>query len=346
MHKQLRYVSLVLLGALLTSVVFRTADAQETTVLRFNRWVPATHHFHARIFVPWAERVQQATEGRVRIEFTPASLGAPARQFELALTGVADITAGNQTYSPERFVLSRAVEVPFLSDSAEPLSVAHWRAQERFFAKANEYKGTKLLAVFNNGPVQIFTAKKPIHSIQDLHGLKVRAPGGLPTEVGKALGTVPVAAPITESYEMLSRGIVDGTFLAPDSIHSFGMDKILAYQTQVPLGLHNSAFFVVMNEAKWNSLKEADRQAISKVSGEALAAEAGRIWDDQDRRANERFAQGGMKTSRADGAFAEELRTRLKAVEDEWIKLAAQKGVDGTAALRFIREEVASYKRK
>src|SRR6476620_5593979 len=87
-----------------------SAWAQEPVVLRFNRWVPPTHHFHTQIMVPWAERVAKATDGRVKIEFTPASLGAPARQFELALTGVADITAGNQTYTPERFILSRSLE--------------------------------------------------------------------------------------------------------------------------------------------------------------------------------------------------------------------------------------------
>ena len=343
---RLGHISAILAGVLLAAVPIDDASAQETAVLRFNRWVPPTHHFHARILAPWAERVQHATAGRVRIEFTPASLGAPSRQFELALSGVADITAGNQTYSPERFVLSRAVEMPFLSDGGEALSVAHWRAQERFFAAANEYKGTKLLAVFNNGPVQIFTAKKPINSVQDLQSLKVRAPGGLPTDVAKALGAVPVAAPITEAYETLSRGIVDGTFLAPDSVRSFNMHKILGYQTVVPLGLYNSAFFVVMNEAKWNALKEMDRQAVMSVSGEALAIEAGRIWDDQDRMANEEFAQSGMKIGRAEGAFAQELRARLKTVEEDWIKLAAQKGVDGAAALRFIRDEVAGYKRK
>ena len=87
---------------------------------------------------------------------------------------------------------------------------------------------------------------------------------------------VPIGAPVTEAYDMLSRGIIDGTFLPPDSIRSFNMNKFLNYQTKVPLGLNNAAFFVVMNEAKWNSLSKADQDAIMSVSGENFAREAGR----------------------------------------------------------------------
>jgi len=327
----------------LLSTVAATAEAQEV-VLRFNRWVPPTHHFHARIMAAWAERVEKATEGRVKIEFTAASLGAPPRQFDLAVTGVADITAGNQPYTPERFVASRVAELPFLGDSAEALSVAQWRVHEKYLAKANEYAGTKLLTVFNNGPYQIFTTKKPIQSVSDLRNLKIRAVGGTPTEIAKRLDVVPVGAPITEAYEMLSRGIVDGMFLPPDSIRSFRMDKFLEHQTRIPRGLFNAAFFVVMNEKKWEALSKSTQEAIWGLSGETFAREAGRIWDDQDRIANAEFAKSGMGIRPAGEAFLAELTARLKPIEEAWIDDAAKRGVDGRAALEMFRREAASYK--
>ncbi|MGE0736418.1 MAG: TRAP transporter substrate-binding protein [Alphaproteobacteria bacterium] len=318
--------------------------AAEAVVLRFNRWVPPTHHFHARIMVGWAERVEKATNGRVKIEFTAASLGAPPRQFDLAATAIADLTAGNQTYTPERFVASRVAELPFLGDNAEALSVAQWRVHEKYLAKADEYKGTKLLTVFNNGPYQVFTAKKNIVQVADLKNLKIRVAGGMPTEIAKALETVPVGAPVTEAYEMLSRGIVDGMFLPPDSIRSFRMNKFLDYQVKVPRGLFNAAFFVVMNEKKWASLPKADQDAIMSVSGETFAREAGKIWDDQDRIANEEFGKSGMKISTASDAFMADLKKRIGHIEEAWVKEAAARGVDGRAALEMFRREAAAYK--
>jgi TRAP-type C4-dicarboxylate transport system substrate-binding protein len=328
-----------------TVLMVAPASAEDVVVLRFNRWVPPTHHFHARIMVGWADRVAKATDGRVKVEFTPASLGAPPRQFELALTGVADVTAGNQTYTPERFVLSRVAELPFLSDNAEALSVAHWRVQEKYLSKGDEFKGTKLLTVFNNGPYQIFTTSKQIQQISDLKNLKMRAAGGIQTDIGNALGVVPIGAPVTEAYDMLSRGIIDGTFLPPDSIRSFNMHKFLNYQTKVPLGLNNAAFFAVMNEAKWNSLSKVDQEAIMSVSGENFAREAGKIWDDQDSIANQDFANSGMKITTMSPEMTAELKNKLAFIEEAWIKDANARGVDGRAALDMLRREVAEYKR-
>lgn len=328
--------------AALASVPALSADE---VVLRFNRYVPTTHHFHARQMAVWAERVEKATNGHVKVEFTPASLGPLPRQYELAVSGVADITSGSQAYTPERFVLSRVAELPFISDSAEALSVAHWRVQEKYFAQADEYKGTKLLAVFNNGPYQIFTTKKPILQISDLKNLKIRAIAGVQGDITSALGVVPIGASVTDTYDMLSRGIIDGTFLASDSILSFKMDKFLGYQTKVPLGLTNAAFFLVMNETKWKSLSKADQDAIMSVSGENFARYAGSVWDDQDAIANKEFESGGMKITTMSPEAAAELRNKLSFIEEAWIKEARARGVDGRAALDMLRSEVANYKR-
>ena len=336
------------IGAFAASVAgtqFAAAQTAPEVTLRFNRWVPPTHHFHVRIMMPWAERVEKASNGRIKIEFTAASLGAPPRQFDLAATGVADITAGNQTYTPERFVVSRVAELPFLGDTAESLSVAQWRVHQKYLAKADEYKGTKLLTVFNNGPYQIFTTKKAIVAAGDLHGLKMRAAGGMPTDIAKALEVVPVATPITEAYETLSRGIVDGTFLPPDSVRSFQLDKFLEHQVRIPRGLFNAAFFVVINERKFASLSQANQAAMLSVSGETFAHTAGAIWDDQDRIANEQFAKSGMKITTASQALLADLTKRLSHIEAQWIKEANERGVDGAAALEMFRREAAQYKR-
>lgn len=335
--------ALVSVGIVMTATT--PARADDPITLRFNRWVPLTHHFHSRFSVGWAERVEKATQGKVKIEFTPASLGAPARQFELAMTGVADVTAGNQSYTPERFVASRVAELPFLGDSAEALSVAQWRVQQRYLQKANEYRGTKLLALFDNGASEIFTTKKPVNTLADLKGLKMRGTPGVGTDVARALDVVQVNAPITDVYEMLSRGIADGAFLSPDSVKSFQLDKSLRFQTRVPGGLYNSAFFLVMNEGKWNAIPKAAQEQILSVSGEVESREAGRIWDDQQKMANDAFAAGGMTSGKFSDAELKEIHRRLAPIEQAWIKEAAERGVDGRAALDMLRKEAASYRK-
>jgi TRAP-type C4-dicarboxylate transport system substrate-binding protein len=294
---------------------------------------------------PWADAVERATNGKVKVEFTPASLGAPARQFDLALTGVAHITAGNQTYTPERFVASRVAELPFLGDSAEALSVAQWRVHEKHLQKANEYKGTKLLTLFNAGAYEIYTSGKPVTSVAELKGMKIRVPAGTGTEVANALEVVQVSGPITEAYEMLSRGIADGALLSADSIHSFQLDKTVRFRTPVPLGLFNTAFFVLMNEAQWNGLAPDVQAAIMSVSGENFARQAGRVWDDQNRIAIEHFAKTGMKTSEFRESALADLKKRVAPIEENWIKQVTARGIDGRAALDMMRREAAAYRK-
>ena len=142
---------------------------------------------------------------------------------------------------------------------------------------------------------------------------------------------------------MLSRGIVDGTLLPPDSIYSFRMNKFIEHMTKPAQGLFSSTFFVVMNGKAWASLPKADQDAIMSVSGEDFARRAGVVWDDQDRKAQAAFVAGGMKIRPADAALEKALHARLAPIEGEWVKKAAKLGIDGKAVLAALRAEIAKY---
>ncbi|WP_397474746.1 TRAP transporter substrate-binding protein [Pusillimonas sp.] len=343
MQQWRKYVSRLVAAGLFAGAVGWSAAAVSETVLTFNRWTPATHHFHSRIYQPWAERVEHATEGRVKIRFTPASLGAPPRQFDLARTGVADLTSNNQAYTVEIFPLAMFAELPFVANSAESLSVANWRATQALMAEHDEYKDVKLLGVFSNGPAMVFTRKKPIRTIDDIQGLRTRTSDGIPSKIAARLGAIPITAPVTEAYQMLSKGIIDSVILPPDSIYSFKMDQYLDYMTRIPKGLYSSTFFLVMNKAKWDALSQEDQEGIMSVSGENLAIEAGKVWDDQDRIAIEAFEERGMQIADPDPALITAIEAKLAPITEEWLQVAQSKGVDGQALLDEVQRHIKEY---
>ena len=110
--------------------------------------------------------------------------------------------------------------------------------------------------------------------------------------------------------------------------------------TIVPKGLYNTSFFVVMNQARWDSLDDADRLAIESVSGEAFARMAGRAWDRADTAGMAAIGDLGIAVTRLTGEALEELHTRVAFAEEQWIGMAKQRGVDGEAALRALRAEI------
>lgn len=331
-------------AAVLVLVLFGGAEAWAQTVLRFNWWIPANHLTRTKIMDPWARQVEEATQGRVRIEFTATSLGAPQRQFDLVRDGVADLAMGVHGYTPDRFALPKLAELPFMGDSAEATSVALWRTHERFFAARNEYQGVRLLGLMTHGPGSIWSPKTPVRRVADFQGLKVRAGGGVQNDIVARLGAAVVSAPAPQTFEILSRGVADATLFTNDAVGSFGLGKLLRHHTRIPGGLFNSTFFVVVNEARWSSLSAQDRAAIERISGEAFARLAGRAWDDTDREVAATLTDS--QVIEPDAAFMAELRQRLSEFHSQWVAEAgAKRSVDGAAAMQFFRDQVAGYRR-
>jgi TRAP-type C4-dicarboxylate transport system substrate-binding protein len=334
---------IIALAASFAAAPLLSAGAQELQ-LRYNRWLPATHDIDNKVFKPWFDEVARVTGGRVKIEFTASSLGPLPRQFELAISGVADVTFGSESLTPGRFPLAEALELPFIGDSAEAVSVAYWRAYKAHFEKANPYAGTKLLALSGLAPYNVHNLRKPIAAIGDFAGLKIRAAGSLLNDAVKALGAVPVPAPVTELHDLYSKGVVDGGLSNDDQVRSFNLTKFVAYRTVIPGGISNYSTFVVVNARKWEAISAEDRAAIEKISGEALARSLGRILDASAKLGEEQMRAAGTKTIVADAALVAAIKERLAFLEERWIKKAAEKGVDGAAALKMLRDEAAAYK--
>ena len=331
--------------ALIALLAATTGVARAQTVLRFNLWVPPTHHTHTAMMMPWAADVEKATQGRVKIEFTPSSLGAPPRQFDLAAEGVADITFGDHAYTPGRFFFTKMAELPFLGDSAEALSVAHWRTYGVMPEAAKEHEDTKLLSVFMHGPAAIMTTKKKVDSVAAMNGLKIRVPGETTSKIIRLLGGVPVSVPATQVFELLSQGVVDGSVYNIDAYKNFRLDRFMKFVTTVPDGLYNISFFLVMNKKKWDALSKADQEAIESVSGEAFARRAGKVWDDEDKLALDLMQKNGVEVTKMDGKFLEEVKGKLAEMRAEWLDAASKRGVDGNKLLAHFNQEYKAVKK-
>ncbi len=320
------------------------AAAQEVT-LRFSQFTPRTHFYHRRILEPWVADVDAATEGRVKIEFTTAPLGPFPRNFDMASQGVADITAGNHGVTPGRFEITQIVEggLPGAKDS-ESVSVALWRTHDKHLHKANEHEGTHLLTLHTSGSMHFFSLEKPIERIGDFKGLKFLAPNQTGAKIATALGGIPVIKPVTEYYDTVSKGVVDLAMSTNTAVARWGAEQFVKYQTRVPGGLMYGTFFVVVNQAKWDTISPKDQDAIMSVSGEEYAKLAGSVFAEEDVRAlNERKA-GTIEIKDASPAFARDIHKSFSFVNEAWIKKANAKGIDGAAALQYLREQAASYK--
>ncbi|MCF6248108.1 MAG: TRAP transporter substrate-binding protein [Desulfobacula sp.] len=312
--------------------------------LNFSSWLPPSHPIVADMMLPWMDNIRKATDGRVDIKLLAKGLGHPKSYFEIVKNGMADVGYTCNAYSPGRFKLSEGVELPFLGNSAEANSVAYWRTYKKYFEKAGEYRGVKLMGVMTHGPGAIHNTKKIIQSAEDLKGLKFRVPGGIAAKIAANLGIVGIQKPASQIYEILSRGVADGVVLPLESIKSFNIIKVVPYTTLIPDGLYNVSFYLVMNKETFAGFSAADQKAVMAESGEAFAKLAGKAWDAADQVGLTAMKANGNTIETASPAFIAQIKAATKGLEADWIKSANAKGVDGAAALKFFRDQVKSYK--
>jgi TRAP-type C4-dicarboxylate transport system substrate-binding protein len=328
------------LVALIAGVVAVAQPAlAQTTTLTMSSWVSPQHHLTANVLQGWATEVEKATNGRVKFTMLPKHPSAPPGTFDAVREGLVDLSFVTASYTPARHILPLMPELPGSGETALINSVAYSRIYWKYFHKVGEYKGVKQLGVFTHGPGQMFT-KKPVSSIGDVQGLKIRTGGGVAEAVAKALGASAFVKPAPESYELLSSGVADGVFFPLESIISFKLETVLEQATLFPGGMYSSAFGFFMNEDKWNKLPKQDQEAIEKLSGEHIARLAGGSWDEADRRGMEALKKSGVKIVEANAAFVAEVKKRSAPIVEDWITKANAKGVDAVKILAEFREEL------
>jgi len=246
-------------------------------------------------------------------------------------------------YTPGRFLLTQMAEFPFLGNSAETISVAYSRVSSKHPEFNAEHQGVKVLAQWAHGPGIVFNTKHAIAKIDDLQGLKFRIGGGMVNEITKSLGMNVTLKPATDSYELLSSGVMDGTLLPAESTESFKIDKIIKHATTFPGGLYNTAFVFMMNQAKYDSLPADLKKVIDKHSGGGLSRTIGRYWDEA--------TAVGQKAAKDRGntfikVSAEETDRWIKAsapLYDEWVADMDKRGLPGKQMLQDARDLIKKH---
>jgi TRAP-type C4-dicarboxylate transport system substrate-binding protein len=283
----------------------------------------------------------------VKCNILPKAPVGPFQTVDGVKDGLMDLSFIVHGYTPGRFALSDAPEFPFMGDTSTVTSVAYQRIYNRMLAKVDEYKDVVLLGVFTHGPGQIYNTKRPINSLKDLEGLKIRIGGGLVNDIAKALGTVPMLKPAPESYEILSTGVADGVFFPKESPASFKLVPLIKYITYVPGGLYNVSFAWIANPSKWDKISAADRAAIQPLLGETLARRSGLAWDAADAKGEAAVREAKIPIIVASPQLMAEIKAKTDPLEREWAeKKAKPKGVDGEAVLKALRAEIAALSKK
>jgi TRAP-type C4-dicarboxylate transport system substrate-binding protein len=315
--KPIKMIS-VAVGICLTA----TSAFAETVTIRYSNWMPATYFAWSDVIQPWFKEIESVTEGRVKIEILPKVVGSAASQFDVTRDGLADMAWVTVGFTPGRFRAAEFAELPLLSSDARVHAPVFDRIYRKHLKPLNEFAGVEVLTIFPIMPTQVFTKKKPVKSLADMKGLKLRSPNTTSTAVLDLLAAVPINKAPTEAYEMLSTGAIDGQVTLASSVVGFNQKELTDNAFLLPGGLSGSVCLIAINQAKWNSISEKDRNAIMQISADKLAAKFGDAWTNQEISALDVLRKSGYGVVEATPEVVEQFKEAVKPIEQEWIKKA------------------------
>ncbi|MTE01719.1 hypothetical protein GIY56_15625 [Paracoccus sp. YIM 132242] len=316
-----------LLAGLVLAAGAAAAHAQDIT-LRYSNWLPAGYALDTRLIEPWFAAIEQATEGRVKIQKTPKVVGSVASQYDVVADGMADMSLMVLSYAPGRFPLVEGMELPFASDDESRTSPAVWATYETFLADRNVFPDVVPLALFQTGVFHAFTTGRDLSVVDNWAGAKIRTSSPSLTRIVELMGGTPVNKPVSEVYELASGGVIDGATTPPDALLGFKLDDVLNTMTFVPGSLGSTTVLVSVNPDTWARISEADQQAIRKVSGAAIARMSGDLHRAETEAAIARMQAKGMAIHRMGDAELAAMKERVAPLTAEWLEKAKASGMD------------------
>jgi TRAP-type transport system periplasmic protein len=322
---------------LMVSLFFLTsvpAQAQEKTMkLRLSSMWPPQHPL-TKAFDQWGKEIEKATAGRITVSvFASSTLSPPMQVYDNTAKGVVDVGTSLLAYSPGRLPLSEVLQQPLGYKNgyqATKLANAYYN---KF--KPKEFDDVKVMFLHGAAPGFIFT-KKPVKSTADLKGLRIKA-NAENADIVQNLGASPVTMPVTETYDALSRGVVDGCLFPIEALQGFKIGEVVKTVIENYGVSYMTSMYVIMNKAKWNAIAPADQKAIEKINDEYIE-KIGKMWVEMDDNAM-KFAKGKgvtfLTVSKEEEAATAQ---KMQPILTDYVKMTKSKGLPGDEALKFVQD--------
>ena len=257
------------------------ANAAGEIVIKFSH-VVAPDTPKGRAAEKFKQLAEEKTKGKVKVEVYPNSqLYKDREEVEALQLGAVQMLAPSLSkFGPMGAREFEVFDLPYIFPNRETLHrVMDGEVGKKLFAKL-ETKGLIGLSFWDNGFKQM-SADKPLHSVADFKGLKMRIQSSkvLDAEM-KALGANPQVMAFSEVYTGLQQGVVDGT---ENPVSNFYTQKMNEVQKHMTISDHGYlGYAVIVNKKFWDGLPADIREALTQAMKEATAFEREIAQKDND----------------------------------------------------------------
>lgn len=316
------------------------AHAQEVTVKVADSF-PPKHNIANHGTRWWMDRVAELSGGKVKFQYFGAEqLGKLKDMLTLLQSGATDIAYVPPTFFEGKMPLSSVHSLPNLFASSHVGGLAFFDTTMNTAILKEDYQrnGIRPLWGTMTSTYNIFTRNKPIRSVADLKGMKLRSAGSYQDDAVRMLGAVPIDVPSPEAYQAMQLGTVDGAIFPTSAAQSYRIHEISKFFT---IGFDVTSFYApyAVNLRAWDRWPADVKAAFEKANGEANLR-MGKYFDESNQKLIDAYAAAGVEIIKLPEAEQAKVREALNPLYAKWVGDMKAKGLPGDAVLAHFRDAI------
>ena len=241
--------------------------AAEVIKLKFANYFPPTH-MNSVMMGKFCDELNKQLAGKVEMtQYTGSTLLSAPKIAAGVSTGIADIGLSNLSYTRGRFPVMEIMDLPHGFPSAWIAGHVANDFHDKFKPKDFD---TYHVLMLSTSPINVIqTLNKPVKTLDDVKGLKLRGTGRL-GDIVKSLGATPIPIETPDLYDSLKRGVIEGALLPLETLKGFKTGEVIKYVTASWRVGSAYCFYVVMNKQKWDGLPADVQKVMTNFSKEFI----------------------------------------------------------------------------
>jgi TRAP-type C4-dicarboxylate transport system substrate-binding protein len=322
----------LLAAASLAAMAFGAADAKD---LRLASGAPPVHPAADPLYKSFAEFLPQETNGALTgtlIGPEVVNIGQVKQALQSSLAEVGNLLPLYAAADLPNTVLT--ADLAFLATNPHAMGAAMTEYVVTCADCQAEFK--KMGGVFvgaGSSDVYVLLTTKPVHSLADLKGLRLRSGGAPYARWAESVGAAPAQVPVSDTFESLSQGVLDGTMASISDLISYRLIDVAKYVIELPLGTyHTTSNFTVANGA-WSEMSVDERKGLARAANRASALFTQNWGYDRPDKVRQQAKEKGLEFIQASQDMIDATNAFRQSDPETAVKIAeSQLGVKDAAA--------------
>lgn len=318
------------------------AQDQKTYTLKLANFSPQQGS-SGRMFERYAAELKAKSGGRLILQnYHGASMGPMPRHFDLARTGVADLSFFQHGINPGRFPLTELIHLPYMV--RDPEIAAKVMMDLLPGPLANEHKDAHILWLVSTLPADVYHSSKPIKTVAELKGQRLRAPTSTIVGMLKDLGAVPIGVPANLMAESLQKGTLDGIITDTNGVFTFKLGNLVKYRT--PLFKAVLTFGLAVNKKSYAALPPDLKMLLDSLGGKPGAVRAAKEGWTENPLWSEYLKKEGVVTETLPAGSDAEMRKLAETYAQNTVAALEKKGLPARKVYADMRALAAKYEQE